>query len=140
MGFMVLFWVLQGLLDVALVALAVSYVIQRRRLLALEGQLRAAISRLEGGSYGLAPAALSEAALNTPLGAALSTLSERRASSSDSEASSLSTSGRYTLAQKMLSEGHSLGDVAKRTGISQTELVLLRKLAQSSASKNYEAH
>jgi hypothetical protein len=134
---MLIFWVLQGLIDISLVALAVSYIIQRRRLLELEGQLRHAISRLDtGGSRTMAV----ENSINTPLGSVLSTLSERKAASTDSDTTSLSTTGRYALAQKLLQEGHSLGDVSKRTQISETELALLRKLSPRVASKNYEAH
>jgi hypothetical protein len=134
---MLIFWVLQGLIDISLIALAVSYIIQRRRLLELEGQLQRALSRLEAGVPG---ATSLERNINTPLGSALSTLSERKAAPTDSDTTSLSTSGRYALAQRLLVEGHSLGDVAKRTSISETELALLRKLSPKVVSKNYEAH
>jgi hypothetical protein len=134
---MLIFWVLQGLIDISLVALAVSYIIQRRRLLELEGRLTSALSRLDLGASGAVPV---ETNINTPLGSALSTLSERKAAPTDSDTTSLSTTGRYALAQKLLQEGHSLGDVSKRTSISETELALLRKLSPRVASKNYEAH
>lgn len=134
---MLIFWVLQGLIDISLVALAVSYIIQRRRFLELEGQLERALSRLDLTPSRSAPF---ETKINTPLGSALSTLSERKAAPTDGDTTSLSTTGRYALAQKLLGEGHSLSDVAKRTNISETELALLRKLSPKVASKNYEAH
>ncbi len=134
---MLIFWVLQGLIDISLVALAVSYIIQRRRLLELEGQLMIALTRLDLGASRAVPL---ETNINTPLGSALSTLSERKAAPTDSDTTSLSTTGRYALAQKLLQEGHSLSDVSKRTSISETELALLRKLSPRVASKNYEVH
>jgi hypothetical protein len=131
---MVLFWVLQALIDVFLVALAVSYLIQRRRLLQLEKQLEASLQRFSSGDL----LQQQDPAINTPLGSATSTLSERQASPDDSDTTALTTSGRYALARKLLGEGRPLGEVSKRTGISETELVLLRKFTQS--TQNYEAH
>ncbi|MEO5667274.1 MAG: hypothetical protein ABIR96_04370 [Bdellovibrionota bacterium] len=134
---MMIFWVLQGLMDIVVVSLAVSYLIQRRRLLELETELQAALERIEDtGSFAIPQKKI----INTPLGSALSTLSERRAAPADSDNSTLSHAGRYALAQKLITEGHPLGEVAKRTGISQTELALLRKLSPNFVPKNYEAH
>jgi hypothetical protein len=141
MEVMVLFWVLQCLLNIVLVGIAVSYVIQRRRLILLENQLRFALERLQYSAREDEITAATEA-INTPLGSAMSTLSERKASSfgSDPDVTSLSSAGRYSLAQKLLGEGRSLAEVGKRTGISETELALLKKFAASPVSKNYEAH
>ena len=136
-----LFWVLQCLLNIVLVGVAVSYVIQRRRLMLLENQLRFALERLQYSAREDAINEGAETALNTPLGSALSTLSERKASSyGNDDIAGLSSSSRYALAQKLLLEGRSMADVGKRTGISETELGLLKKLASSHVSKNYEAH
>lgn len=137
---MLIFWVLQGLINITLVGLAVSYVIQRRRLLVLENQIQAALVRLESGEY--AHSSNTPNSVNTALGSAISTLSERKASLHDSDTASLSTTGRYALAQKLLGDGFSISEIGKRTGISETELVLLRKLSPvaKQTSKNYEAH
>jgi len=139
---MLIFWVLQGLIDVALVGLAVSYVIQRRRLLVLENQIQAAVVRLESGEYGASNNDAGNNTVNTALGSVISTLSERKASPSDSDTASLSSTGRYALAQKLIADGFSISEIGKRTGISETELVLIRKLSPTArhTSKNYEAH
>lgn len=136
---MMLFWILQGLMDLVLVGLAMSYVIQRRRLLRLEEQLQYALTRLEAGGAGLNTSIPTADSINTPLGSALSTLSERRASPGGGDSlTGLPAAGRYALAQKLLSEGGTLAEVSKRSNISETELVLLRKFSQS--LENYEAH
>lgn len=132
-----LFWVLQALMDLVLVGLAISYVIQRRRLLRLEEQLQYALLRLDSGNSGLGPPTAD--GINTPLGSALSTLSERRAVPGGADPSAvLPAAGRYALAQQLIGEGRALGDVSKRTNISETELALLRKFSRS--LENSDSH
>jgi hypothetical protein len=133
---MILFWILQSLLNIVLVGLAVSYIFQKRRLLRLEGQLQRALNTLSSGTV---------EKINTPLGSATSTLSERRASDPEDRATaaqssspSLNPATRYALAQKLIGQGLSLHDVARKSGISEAELGLLRKISNS--PKNYEAH
>jgi hypothetical protein len=136
---MLLFLALQLVLDLVLVALAISYILQKRRLLRLETDLHCALLELERREK-------SSEALNTPLGVATSTLSERlnsgvpeTTSSAGSSSNSLSASARYTLAQKLLNDGVAASEAARKSGVSETELSLLRKFAQA-PKKNSEVH
>lgn len=140
---MILFWILQSLINIVLVSLAVSYVMQKRRLLRLEGDLHRALLDLghsKATAHGIEENNIS---LNTPLGSPTSTLSERKNShdtsfENSSMTTSLSTSSRHALAQKLFREGLSLREVARKSGMSETELSLLKKC--SPFTKNYETH
>jgi|GEM_PF-2543463 len=147
---MLFLWILQLLIDVLLVGLGVSYVVQKRRLLRLEADLHRSLMDLKesrSASLGAGVTAQSAPLLNTPLGSATSTLSERvntqqqdrNAGIHSSSSTSLSVTARYTLAQKLITDGVGLSEVARKSGISETELSLLRKFTQA-PKKNYEAH
>lgn len=152
-------WIFQVLLDVFFVALAIAFILQGRKLLRLEVDLRKALQTLKDNSQQqniLRPEVAHSNAnhgadlnletlpkqekkpekVNTPLGSPLSTLSERNVEDmKDMEANksvALSTSSRYALARKLLSDGLSVHAVAQRSGLSEAELALLGKLSSSS--------
>jgi hypothetical protein len=151
---MVFLVILQLLIDVLLVGLGVAYLIQRKRLLRLEADLHRALMDLDEknhlGSERSFESSIEKlsltSSLNTPLGSATSTLTERQNEDdsrdydhkNQSTSTSLSIPARYGLAQKLFKEGMSLAEVARKSGMSETELALLKKFTQS--PKNYEAH
>ncbi len=133
---MTLLWTFQILLDLFVVAILVKFFIlrgRRRSLLHLHEAVRD-----QSENFASPPV---QGALNTPLGSALSTLSEKRnqrgmrdsALSSDpmlSEDSSLFGSQsnlRVRDAKRLLNQGLSLSEVSSKTGLSHAELALLEK-------------
>ncbi len=148
-------WAFQILLDVCLVALAVAYILQGRRLLALEKDLRRTLQKLatrenndtsvirESAKEVIAVASSEIEAINTPLGETTSTLSERKASDMRAEevnhSIALSQSSKYALARKLLAEGLPLNSVAQKSGLSEAELALLGKIS-SSVHRNNRLH
>ncbi len=128
-------WVVQMLLNALLVGVATAWIIQRRRLLVLESVLRDALDELRaGGSISAGPS------INTPLGVPTSTLTEKSVSSQTTSASFFgkAPSEAYRQALEYLDQGMKATEVARRTGLSGSEIQLLSKL--SGRLKNNDLH
>ncbi len=123
------------LLNALLVGVALAWVIQRRRLLALESLLKDALDELRAaGNLSSGPV------LNTPLGTPTSTLTEKSVSSQTTSSSFFgkAPSEAYRQALEYLDQGLKATEVARRTGLSGSEIQLLSKL--SGRIKNNDLH
>lgn len=124
-------WLIQMVLNALLVGLAIAWVLQRRRLLKLEDELQRVLEELRMGVDRFVPSS----AIETPLGAPTSTLSEK--SLDAGQAVGLTSffgrapSESYRQALEFLERGMRASEVARRTGLSGSEIQLLSKLHQN---------
>lgn len=129
-------WIVQLLIDVVIVGLAVSWVLQRRRLLALEGELEGALRALREG-----PGHVAETPrIETPLGAPTSTLTEKSIGAQTAAAVLFgkAPSEAYRQALDLLEQSAPTAEIVRRTGLSASEIQLLSKF--NGSLKNNEAH
>jgi hypothetical protein len=123
-------WIFQIALDIAVVVILVRYFVFRKySFLGMRDLLKKEVSARDR--------------INTPLGSPLSTLSEKRnASSSENKSHSRasteldttsalfggSTNLKVNDAKRLLNQGLSAHEVARKTGLSQAEVTLLEKM------------
>jgi hypothetical protein len=139
-------WIFQALLDVCFVGLAISWIAQRRRLVTFEKDLHQILLQLktlkvlpEAQLPHHAPAAnTSNSSMKEKTIGATSNARVHESTASGSHFAAKASNQQYRKALELLEQGVRLSEIARSTGISDSELQLLHKL--NPAEKNNRPH